>query len=230
LSAPGPKCCLRVKDYGKAKIYFSDQSILPAPDPNSLRILHDELNNLTETFREKQEFEAQLKADGMRLHSEPSDSLIDRFPFFFVRVLLTPLLLSSSEIEILATEVAEKTSRLNRLLELSSTSSSSTGLASDLSRERIVAVETFNFYRNAWKTRKEKAVDIVDMMCEGGLGKNRKDTMVCLSVLPPSSLPLRQSLVLRLMKMKESHCQRCYLLLNLPLLPTIRHSLSRCFF
>jgi hypothetical protein len=25
LCAPGPKCCLRVKDYGKAKIYFADQ-------------------------------------------------------------------------------------------------------------------------------------------------------------------------------------------------------------
>lgn len=85
-----------------------------------------------------------------------------------------------SEIDNLTAEVEEKTSRLNRLLELSSSSgSANTGRASDLSRDRTVAVEAFNFYRNAWKTRKDKVVDLVDVFCEGGLGKNRKDAMVC---------------------------------------------------
>jgi hypothetical protein len=192
LSAPGPKCCLRVKDYGKAKIYFSDQSILPAPDPNSLRILHEELSNLTEAYKEKQEIEAKLRADSLRLHSEPSDLLIDRFPSFLHLCERLPFTLSFppslSEIEMLEKEVSEKTSRLNRLLELSSTPSSSIGRASDLSRERTDAVETFNFYRNAWKARKDKAIEIVDIMCEGGLGKNRKDTMVCPLSWPCHSL------------------------------------------
>lgn len=83
-----------------------------------------------------------------------------------------------SEIQALESEVSEKRARLNRLRELASSSSTNSGRASDLGKERSVAVETFNFYRNTWKTRKEKVIDIVDMICEGGLGKNRKDTMV----------------------------------------------------
>jgi hypothetical protein len=85
----------------------------------------------------------------------------------------------------LTAAVEEKTSRLNRLLELSS--SSNAGRASDLSGDRTVAVETFNFYRNVWKTRKEKVVDLVDVFCEGGLGKNRKDAMVRSSLCPITS-------------------------------------------
>jgi len=163
LCTPGPKCCLRVKDYGKSKIYFADQSLLPAPDSNTLRTLQETIVNLSETLREQQEKEAQLKAEFHQLNSEPSDSIID------------------SEISSLEAIVAEKRARLNRLLELSS--SSKNGMTStDLGRDRTVAIDTFNFYRNAWKTRKEKAMDVVDMICDGGLGKNRKDAAGILGV------------------------------------------------
>jgi hypothetical protein len=93
------------------------------------------------------------------------------------------LILSLSELDKLTAAVEEKTSRLNRLLELSSSSSSAvkTGCGSDLNRDRVVAVESYNFYRNAWKTRREKAFDAADMLCDGGIGRNRKDTMVFLS-------------------------------------------------
>lgn len=158
LSAPGPKCCLRVKDYGKAKIYFADQALLPLPDDRSLRTLSSDIERLTETLRVEQEKEAQLKAESHQLSSEPSDELID------------------SEIAKLEKITNEKSTHLNRLLELSTSSNGK--VSTDLVRERALAIETFNFYRNAWKTRKEKANDAIDMLCDGGLGKNKKETIV----------------------------------------------------
>lgn len=198
LSAPGPKCCLRVKDYGKAKIYFADQSLLPLPDDNSLRTLQDDITRLSETLQVEQEKEAQLKAESRQLSSEPSDELID------------------SEIAKLEKLTNEKSTHLNRLLELSS--SSNGRVSADLARDRTVAIDTFNFYRNAWKTRKEKANDAIDMMLEGGLGKNKKETMVTLSFLLLSFLTFlllfllllllfhSRHLELMLMKTKESLC------------------------
>lgn len=82
----------------------------------------------------------------------------------------------NSEIAKLEKLTSEKSTHLNRLIELST--SSNGRVSTDLVRERATAIEKFNFYRNAWKTRKEKANDAIDMLCDGGLGKNKKETMV----------------------------------------------------
>lgn len=34
-------------------------------------------------------------------------------------------------------------------------------------RDRVASVEEFNYYRNAWKTRKDKCLGALDMIADG---------------------------------------------------------------
>jgi hypothetical protein len=43
--------------------------------------------------------------------------------------------------------------------------------------DRNACIEEHNFYRNEWRARKQKALDIVDMIAEGN-GKSRKEMAV----------------------------------------------------
>lgn len=159
------------KEYGKAKIYFVDQSTLPseftAAQLDELTTENEELKSESDEVHQE---ERGLKAELQQLLSEPTDEEL--------RV----------QVQEARERVAQKQDRVARLSNSNGTTtgssragagpSSSSGSSGGARFSTLAdAVLAHNQFRRAWQTRKGLCMEAVDLISEG-MGKKVKDVMV----------------------------------------------------
>lgn len=139
---------LRMKEYGKAKIYFLDQSTLPSePSASEIRTLDDNVMSARKNLLALQAEEKILKESLSNLLAQPTDDHLDSAIF--------------------DTEAKLKQNK-GRLLKISGTPVDPMALE--------IAVASYNAYRKVWVDRKRKCIDIVNMIADGN-GKRRADVI-----------------------------------------------------
>lgn len=142
LSEDGDMKCLAHKDYGKARIYFADQHLLQSNlNPNEISEVETELSSLETKAKEFRQQEAQVKALVRSMESEPPDVLLDS----------------------MLKEEDEKNESLR--LRLNSLQDNNVKKISPADRAKVEA--SHKKYRTAWRARKEKVRDLLDMMADG---------------------------------------------------------------
>ncbi len=125
--------------------------------------LEHEVNTLSSQVKEVMEKERELNSTLNSLTSEPTDENLDK-------------ILAETE-----NKVSEKKSRLEKILALTKGSNSDKKIDSNSYQN---AINEYNFYRNSWKERKEKCVNVVEMLLDASEGKMKaKDLMVILLIL-----------------------------------------------
>lgn len=158
------------KEYGKAKIYFVDQSTLPSDfTADQLDALQAQNEDLKRQVEEASAEDRRVKEELHQLQAEPADADLDR------------LLQEARE------RVAEKRERVARLSNKGGSASGGGGSSSragsgtatgDLRYKTLAGtVQAHNFFRKAWAARRLQCLEAVDLLSEG-LGKKAKDVMV----------------------------------------------------
>ena len=129
------------KEYGKAKIYYYNQAQLPSLSISEMNSLDDEVATLNNELKrlESQVFEAKERME--KLLKEPTDDELDK--------------------ELKETEARVETKR-RKAETLSGPDAKS---VDPYARQKVI--EEYNFYRKHWKDRKEKVMDLIDMMSDG---------------------------------------------------------------
>ncbi|KAJ1439123.1 Tat binding protein 1-interacting protein-domain-containing protein [Ochromonadaceae sp. CCMP2298] len=183
LSQSGAGGGIICKEYGKAKIFFVDQSTMPSKvSPAQIDALCKENDQSKKSNEASRGEEIRLKSALQQCLAEPVDDELERLE------------------EEAQASLAQKRERLQLLSKGPSSSSSSSGGGSKSSASKFTslshAVQAHNYYRKTWLTRKQLCMDAVDILSEG-LGKKTKDVMseMCLETdqdagvaLPPSMM------------------------------------------
>jgi hypothetical protein len=163
------------KEYGKAKIYFVDQSTLTSNfTPTQLDTLLQQNDDLAKEVEYAAGEEKRLKQQLQQLVHEPTDEDLDT------------LLAEAREIVRLKTEKVNTLSNAGNQAASSSSSggalsrgSSSSSSAPSSSSMKTLAhcVQAHNYYRKVWAARKQLCMDAADLLSEG-MNKKVKDVLV----------------------------------------------------
>jgi hypothetical protein len=163
------------KEYGKAKIYFVDQSTLTSNfTPTQLDTLLQQNDDLAKEVEYAAGEEKRLKQQLQQLAHEPTDEDLDT------------LLAEARETVRLKTEKVNTLSNAGNQAASSSSSggvlsrgSSSSSSAPSSSSMKTLAhcVQAHNYYRKVWAARKQLCMDAADLLSEG-LNKKVKDVLV----------------------------------------------------
>lgn len=129
---------IRVKEYGKSKIYFPDQSKMEVATPNMLANLDREIDDLQAQVKQAHQQEYEHKQELNKIRSEPNDDEIDAL-------------------------LAEKEATVKALQERLSAFSNSPVDENALENTII----RYNFYRSKWIERKRGVMDVVDNIADG---------------------------------------------------------------
>lgn len=130
---------LCVKEYGKAKIYFPDQrKLVTSFSYGDVDRLNIEIEVEERAVAELDESIRRLRGELGKLESEPSDADMQRV------------------LEEIRDRIASKSARVNTV---------STVIIDE--GEKQLLIEEHNFYRSAWRSKKEKCINVVDMLAEG---------------------------------------------------------------
>lgn len=129
---------IRVKEYGKSKIYYPDQSKMEMATPNMLAALDRDISDLQSQVKQAHQEENEHKRELNKIRSEPNDDEIDAL-------------------------LADKEAKVKALQERLSAFSSSPVDENALENTII----KYNFYRSKWVERKRGVMDVVDSIAEG---------------------------------------------------------------
>ena len=139
---------LKCKEYGKAKIFFTDQRTMESESSQAqLDQLDRDIQALKKETSQAQEIEKQLTAELQGLQKEPTDENLERV------------------LDETTVRVNEKSRRVQSL--------SSMKMEPHAMKD---AIKMHNHFRTVWKQRKEMCMEVVDSVSDS-MGKKTEEVM-----------------------------------------------------